>query len=115
MEFLANAELVIALLTGLLGLVGAAISTFFAVRAWVKSLKGKNAQEVWSLLMEVADKAMEEAEKTALSGADKKTMALNIIKVSASAAGLDIAPFIEQLSLYIDQTIDFVNKMKKQA
>ena len=64
--------------------------------------------------MDVADKAMEEVEKTTLSGVDKKTAALNIIQASADAAGLDIAPFTQQLNAYIDQTIDFVNKMSKK-
>jgi hypothetical protein len=61
--------------------------------------------------MDVADKAMEEAEKTALSGADKKAMAMQAITASAAVAGLDIAPFITQLDIYIEQTIAFVNKM----
>lgn len=111
MEFLENAEMIIALITGLAGLVGTAISTYFAVKNWVNGLKEKNTQEIWGLLMEVADKAMEEAEKTALAGADKKTMAMNIIQMSAETAKLDITPFIQQVSTYIDQTITFVNKM----
>jgi hypothetical protein len=64
--------------------------------------------------MDVADKAMEEAEKTSLAGADKKTMAINIIQGSAEVAKLDIAPFMQQLSTYIDQTISFVNKMSNK-
>lgn len=111
MEFLENAEMVLALITGLAGLIGTAISTYFAIKTWIANLKTKNAQEVWNLIMDVADKAMEEAEKTALSGADKKAMAMQAITASAAVAGLDIAPFITQLDLYIEQTIAFVNKM----
>ena len=114
MEFIENAEMIIALLTGLVGLIGAAVSAYFAVKTWVNSIKGKNAQEVWGLIMDVADRAMEEVEKTTLSGADKKTKAIEIIQASAEAAGLDITPFMQQLSTYIDQTIAFVNKMSKK-
>lgn len=114
MEFIENAEMIIALITGLAGLVGTAISTYFAIKHWISNIKGKNAQEIWGLIMEVADKAMEEAERSNLSGADKKTMAMNIIQMSAETAQLDIAPFIQQLSAYIDQSITFVNKMSKK-
>jgi hypothetical protein len=114
MEFIETMEMTLALLTGFSGLIGTAISTYFAIRAWVKSVSGKNAQEIWGLIMDVADKAMEEAEKTMLSGADKKNMALNMIQASAETAGLDITPFMQQLNTYIDQTIAFVNKMSKR-
>lgn len=114
MGFFENAEMVIALITGLFGLVGAAVSAYFAVSAWLSSLKSKSAQEIWGLIMDIADTAMEEAERTALSGADKKDMAIDIINTSALAAGLDITPFMNQLDNYIDQAIAFVNKMTKQ-
>ncbi len=114
MEFIENAEMLIALITGLAGLVGTAISTYFAIKNWITGFKTKSAQEIWSLIMEVADKAMAEAEQTTLEGADKKTMVMEIIQASAEAAKLDIAPFMQQLSTYIDQTITFVNKMSKK-
>jgi hypothetical protein len=114
MEFIENLEMIIALITGLAGLVGTAISTYFAIKNWVAGLKDKKSNEIWGLIMDVADKAMEEAEKTSLAGADKKTMAINIIQGSAEVAKLDIAPFMQQLSTYIDQTINFVNKMSNK-
>jgi hypothetical protein len=97
----------------LLGLVGTAISTYVAVKAWLKNVKTKSSQEIWGMLMEMADAAMTEAEKTLASGADKKAMAMNTIKASAEAAGIDMSLFIGQLDTYIDQTIAFVNKMQK--
>jgi hypothetical protein len=39
-------------------------------------------------------------------------MVINAVKAGAEASGLDISDFLTQLDLYIDQTIDFVNKMK---
>ena len=114
MEFIENVETIIALIVGLSGLVGTAISTYFAIKNWIASIKTKSSQEIWSLVMDIADRAMEEAEQTALEGADKKTMVMNMIQASAEAAQLDIAPFIQQLDAYIDQTIAFVNKMSKK-
>jgi hypothetical protein len=63
--------------------------------------------------METADAAMKEAEKSDKSGVDKKQMVIDTVKASCKAAGLDISTFIDQLDSYIDQTIDFVNNMKK--
>ena len=118
MDFIENAEMIIALITGLVGLVGTAISTFYAVKNWIKNIKTRNAQEIWSLVMDVADTAMEEiermSEQTDLSSADKKTMAMDLVKASAATANLDITPFMQQLDSYIDQTIKFVNKMSNK-
>jgi hypothetical protein len=41
-------------------------------------------------------------------------MVLDSIAAATQAAGIDTQQFTEQLSLYIDQTIAFVNKMKKK-
>lgn len=114
MEFIQNAEMISALITGLIGLVCTAVSTYFAIKNWVTTLKTKKAQELWIMIMEVADKAMEEAERAGGSGADKKTMVMDIVKASALAAGVDITDFVDQLSDYIDQTIEFFNKMQNK-
>ena len=60
MEIVENIEMITALVTGLCGLIGTAISTYFAVKNWVKNLKSKSSQEIWGLIMDVADKAMED-------------------------------------------------------
>ena len=114
MEIIENLELIVALIAGLIGLVTTGISAYFAIKGWIAAFKGKNSQEIWALLMEVADKAMQEAEQSLLSGEDKKRLAMDTIKASAVAAGLDIEPFLNQLDTYIDQTITFVNKMKQK-
>ena len=114
MEFIQNVEMISALITGLIGLVCTAVSTYFAIKNWVAILKTKKAQEIWVMIMEVADKAMEEAERSNESGADKKTMVMDIVKASAIAAGIDISDFVDQLSEYIDQTIEFFNKMQNK-
>ena len=102
---------IIALVTGLCGLVSAGIGAYFAIKNWIAVTKNKNAQEIWAMIMEIADTAMKEAEKSCKTGADKKTMVIDTVKASCKAAGLDLDSFIDQLSDYIDQTISFVNDM----
>ena len=106
---------IIALVTGLCGLVSAGIGAYFAIKNWIKLVKEKNANEIWKMIMEMADAAMKEAEKSCKAGADKKTMVIESVKASCKAAGINIDLFIDQLADYIDQTISFVNKMKKAA
>lgn len=106
---------IIALVTGLCGLVSAGIGAYFAIKNWIKVTKNKNAQEIWAMVMEIADTAMKEAERSCKTGADKKTMVINAVKASCKAAGLDVDLFIDQLSDYIDQTISFVNDMSKKT
>ena len=113
MEWITTANGIITLITGLVGLIGTGIGTYFAIRNWFKILKTKNAQEIWTLIMEMADSAMKEAEKSYLNGADKKDMVLNMVKTSCKSAGINIDFFINQLDSYVDQTISFVNDMKK--
>ena len=112
LEFLDIANEIVILITSLLGLLGTGVGTFFAIRNWIKAMKEKTTREQWLLIMEMADAAMKIAEKSGASGADKKDMVIESIKASALAANLDLSMFLDQLSLYIDQTIDFVNNMK---
>ena len=106
---------IIALVTGLCGLVSAGIGAYFAIKNWIAVTKNKNAQEIWAMIMEIADTAMKEAEKSCKTGADKKAMVIESVKASCKAAGLDLDLFIDQLSDYIDQTISFVNDMSKKT
>ena len=106
---------IIALVTGLCGLISAGIGAYFAIKNWIKVIKNKNAQEIWAMIMEMADAAMKEAERSCKTGADKKAMVIGSVKASCKAAGLDLDLFIDQLSDYIDQTISFVNDMSKKT
>jgi hypothetical protein len=65
------------------------------------------------MIMNMADAAMKEAEASGKSGADKKQMVIDAVKAGCKAAGVNMDLFIDQLSDYIDQTIAFVNGMKK--
>ena len=112
MEIISNINEWSIFLGGLLGLISTATAAFFAVKNWLTVIKTKQSSEIWSLIMEIADNAMKEAEASKASGEDKKSMVINAVKAGAEASGLDISAFLTQLDLYIDQTIDFVNKMK---
>ena len=106
--------LIVELVTALVGLIGTGIGAFFAVKGFIKAFKEKDAKEKWALIMEIADAAMKEAEKSGASGADKKQMVIDAVKAGCKAAGVNVDDFIDQLVDYIDQTIGFVNDMSKK-
>lgn len=112
-EWITTANGIITLITGLVGLIGTGIGAYFAVKNWITVLKTKSSQEIWAMIMEMADAAMTEAEKSGKSGADKKQMVIESVKASCRAAGVNLDVFIEQLSNYIDDTIKFANSLKK--
>lgn len=105
---------IITLVTSLLGLVGTAVGAYFAIKNWISVLKNKNKQEIWAMIMQIADAAMTEAEKSLQSGDTKKQVVIDTVKASCKAANIDVELFIDQLSDYIDQTISFVNSMNKK-
>jgi type II secretory pathway component PulF len=104
---------IVSLLTGLVGLISAGVTAYFAIKTFIKSLKDKKSTEIWNLIMTIADAAMKEAEASQLSGEGKKRLVMDTVKAGLDAAGLDIADFIDQLSKYIDETIAFTKEMQK--
>jgi hypothetical protein len=114
MDWITTVNGLIALLTGLIGLIGTGIGAYLAIKNWISVLKTQNSQEIWALIMEMADIAMEEAEASMQDGETKKQIVIDAVKASCKTAGIDINWFIDQLSDYIDTTIKFVNSMKKQ-
>lgn len=113
MDWLTTTNGIITLITGLLGLIGTGIGAYFAIKNWCTALKTKNSQEIWTLIMEMADAAMKEAEASMKDGETKKQIVIDSVKASCRAAEINIDLFIDQLSDYIDTTIKFVNDMKK--
>ena len=113
MELITTANGIITLITGLLGLIGTGIGTYFAVKNWITAMKTKNSQEIWTMIMEIADSSMKEAESSMQDGETKKQVVMDSVKASCKAAGIDANLFLDQLSNYIDSTIKFVNDMKK--
>ena len=111
--FLDNANAIVALVTGLLGLISAGVGAFFAIKNFLKLAKEKSAKEVWAMIVNMADAAMQKAEKEIASGADKKKAVIEAVKEGCKAEGLDIDAFLDQLSAYIDQCIKFHNDMNE--
>ena len=105
----------VALITGLIGLISAGIGAFFAIRNGIKVIKEKDGKQKWELLMKILDAAMQQAEKSGKTGADKKQMVIDIAKESCKAAGIEIDDFIDQVAAYIDESIAFVNGMVKKG
>lgn len=101
------------MITGLAGLIGTGVSAFLAVKAWIKAIKEKSNKEIWAMIMQIADAAMVEAEKSVRHGEGKKQMVINMVKASCKAANIDVELFIDQLDQYIEQAIAFFNNMNK--
>ena len=112
-DWINTANGIITLITGLVGLIGTGIGAYFAIKNWIKLVKEKNASEIWTIIMSMTDAAMKEAEASQKSGKDKKQMVLDSVNAACKSAGLDMSSFLDQLNTYIDQTISFVNQMKK--
>lgn len=115
-DWIMTANGIITLITGLIGLIGTGIGAYFAIKNWFSVMKTKNSQEIWTLIMEIADASMREAERAAKEGRidkeSKKQVVIDSVKAGCKAAGINLDMFIEQLSDYIDSTIKFVNDMK---
>lgn len=108
------AEQIITLITGLLGLIPTAIAAYFAIKNFIAVTKEKSSKEIWALIMSLADAAMKEAEASLKDGETKKQMVIDSVKAGCKSAGVDLDMFIDQLSDYIDDTIDFVNCMNNK-
>ena len=113
MDWLETANGIVTLISALIALIGTGIGVYFAVKNFIKLMKSNTKEQNWKLIMKIADAAMETAEKSGKKGADKKQMVIESVKASCKAAGIDADQFIDQLADYIDQTIAFVNSMKK--
>lgn len=113
MDWLTTAQEVLALLTGLVGLISAGVSVFFAIKNFISAMKTKSSAELWGVLMSVADAAMTEVETSNKPGAEKKQLVIDIVKASCTAAGLDVTAFLDQLDAYIDNCISFANNINR--
>lgn len=113
MEWLETANGIITLISALIALIGTGTGVFFAIKNFIKLMKSNTKEQNWKLIMKIADAAMKTAEESGKKGADKKQMVIESVKASCKAAGIDADEFIDQLADYIDQTIAFVNSMKK--
>lgn len=115
MEWLNTMEQILALIVGLCGLIGTGVSTFIAVKNAMAKNKIKNVSDLWTMVMTWTDAAIKSVEKTGKKGADKKAMVIEAVKDVAKASNVDIDDFMDQLSAYIDQTVDFANNFNKKV
>ena len=113
MDWLETANGIVTLISALIALIGTGVGVYFAIKNFIKLMKSNTKEQNWKLIMKIADAAMETAEKSGKKGADKKQMVIESVKASCKAAGINADQFIDQLIDYIDQTIAFVNSMKK--
>ena len=90
------------LLGTLLGLV---VNLCKAIKELVKN---KN----WAKIIKIADAAMIAAESAGKSGADKKAMVIEAVEAGCKELGITVD--LTQLSTYIDDCIDFANKLNKK-
>ena len=113
MNWLETANGIVTLISALIALIGTGVGVYIAIKNFIKLIKSNTKEQNWKLIMKIADAAMETAEKSGKKGADKKQMVIESVKASCKAAGINADEFIDQLVDYIDQTIAFVNSMKK--
>ena len=112
-EWIESVNGLITLIIGGVTLVGMGIGLFFAIKNWIKLFKEKDNKEKWTMVQEIADAAMKEAEHSDLDGPHKKEAVISIVVSGCKAAGIDASLFANQLSLYIDSCITWYNGMKK--
>lgn len=109
--FLSNTQAIIALLTGLVSLIGAGTSVFILIKNLIKNMKNNTKEENWKLIMAIADAAMTQAESTSTEGGTKKEIVIAAVKGACASQGIDISNFLDQLDAYIDNTITVVNQI----
>ena len=68
MDWITTANGLIALITGLVGLITTGVTTYFAIKAWIKATKDKSAQEKWNMIQEIAKTAIDEVEHSGIIG-----------------------------------------------
>ena len=108
MNWIETAQGIITLITGALVLAGTITGLVIKLVAALKKIK---QNKDWTKILELADAAMLEAEKSQKDGADKKTMAINMVTASCKNLGIDCD--LTDLSKYIDNCVDFVNKFTR--
>lgn len=99
---------IIGLITTGLALLSTAIGLGFKVYTEGKQIvKDKN----WSKIMQIALSAIQAAEKSGASGADKKAQAIAAVTAACAEINIDVAPFMGDLSVYIDEIVAVTKKV----
>ncbi len=106
-----TAQAIMSLISVGVGILATGIPLIITI---VKLFKDKTASQNWKTIMSIADTCIKEAEKSGKSGSDKKKMVIDMVKSSCKSQGIDADNFLDQLDAYIDQCIDFVNKVSNK-
>ena len=77
-----------------------------------KSFKTIKEDKNWLKILDAIRDAAKVAEATGLSGADKKTMVINMVTEFCKSIGVNNVD-LNQVSAYIDEIIDFSNTMQE--
>lgn len=77
-----------------------------------KAMKQVIKNKDWGTIIKIADAAMTAAEQSGKSGADKKKLVIEAVEKSCKE--LNISFDFEQLSNYIDECIEFANKINSK-
>lgn len=117
MDWINTANGLITLITGGVALLGSLVGLIISIRGWWKTAKAKAKEEgaryIWDTIMAAADNAMVAIERTDLYAGDAKKAALEMVIASCKGMGIDVEPFITQLSAYIDDCIAFHNNLNE--
>ena len=105
-------QTIITLGIAFLALISAGIGVVFGIKTVIKSRKDKTAAENWLFIMTVAKAAMSKAEESGAAGKDKKAIVIDAVKAACAEAGINADDFMDQLSAFIDNMIDFANTIK---
>lgn len=99
----------VTLICGLVGAIGALIPTAIKL---VSALKEIVKNKEWQKIIKMAYKAVESAEATGKTGAEKKEMAISAVKAACAEAGIEITEeSLSKLGDYIDELIAYFNNM----
>lgn len=99
----------VTLICGLVGAIGALIPTAIKL---VSALKEIVKNKEWQKIIKMAYKAVESAEATGKTGAEKKEMAISAVKAACTEAGIEITEeSLSKLGDYIDELITYFNSM----
>lgn len=105
---------VITLITLAIGLVGAIIALIPSLIKLFSALKTLVKNKNWKQIIKIAKTAMETAEATGSTGADKKQMVIDAVMAGCKEANIEMdADALKDLCNYIDEMIDYYNNMTK--
>lgn len=104
---------IVLVVLGLIGTAGFIAKGLFEIglKIYVK-VKSLIDNKQWSKLVKIVLVACEKAEEIGGSSQSKKDKAMEIVKATLKEIGIDETYWIDELSAFIDECIEFHNKLK---